>query len=824
MWLIAFLVTIAVVWILAYQGAGAAVWIGVLVASLVTVTLATGIPWYLSTPLWVGATAAVLLLGVPAIRQRYVTALLLRQFRKVIPPMSRTEREALEAGSVWWDAELFSGRPDWERLLATPPARLSERERAFLDGPVETLCEMLDDWRITHEEKDLPEEVWAFLRQHRFFGLILPEAYGGLGFSARAHSEVVMKLASRSIVAAVTVMVPNSLGPGKLLLHYGTRRQREHYLPRLARGEEIPCFALTGPDAGSDAGAIPDRGVVAWGEWQGQRVLGVRLNWEKRYITLGPVATLIGLAFRLHDPDHLLGEEEELGITLALVPRDTPGVTIGDRHVPLDIPFQNGPNWGRNVFLPMSQLIGEERYIGQGWRMLVESLSEGRGISLPALAVGAGKTCSRYTGAYAAVRRQFNLPIGRFEGVEEALARIAGLTYQMDAARRLTLSALDIGESPSVISAIIKYHLTERYRQLINDAMDVQGGSGIMLGPSNLIARAYQALPIAITVEGANILTRSMIIFGQGAMRCHPWILKEFAAAQNPDRARALADFDHAVFGHLGFLLGNIARSLFLGLTRGRLSSVPVKGRTRHYFQQLNWMSAGFALAADTAMMTLGGALKRKERLSARLGDVLSEMYLTSAVLKRYRDDGEPDEDWPLVRWACETSFYRMQESLRLLIRNLPFRPLAWLLRVLLFPSGYPWTEPDDRVSHEAAQVLLRPSESRDRLTAGIFITRDETFRQGILEAAFEQAARVAPLEKTLREARRAGIVHARGYLEQAREALAEGLIREEELKELEKMRMLRRRVIAVDSFSHYGRRNLLRLMAAEAQRQEAGT
>ena len=564
--------------------------------------------------------------------------------------------------------------------------------------------------------------------------------------------------------------------------------------------------------------------MVAWGEWQGERVLGVRLNWEKRYITLGPVATLIGLAFRLHDPDHLLGEEEELGITLALVPRNTPGVTIGDRHVPLDIPFQNGPNWGRNVFLPMSQLIGEERYIGQGWRMLVESLSEGRGISLPALAVGAGKTCSRYTGAYAAVRRQFNLPIGRFEGVEEALARIAGLTYQMDAARRLTLSALDIGESPSVISAIIKYHLTERYRQLINDAMDVQGGSGIMLGPSNLIARAYQALPIAITVEGANILTRSMIIFGQGAMRCHPWILKEFAAAQNPDRARALADFDHAVFGHLGFLLGNIARSLFLGLTRGRLSSVPVKGRTRHYFQQLNWMSAGFALAADTAMMTLGGALKRKERLSARLGDVLSEMYLTSAVLKRYRDDGEPDEDWPLVRWACEASFYRMQESLRLLIRNLPFRPLAWLLRVLLFPSGYPWTEPDDRMSHEAAQVLLRPSESRDRLTAGIFITRDETFRQGILEAAFEQAARVAPLEKTLREARRAGIVHARGYLEQAREALAEGLIREEELKELEKMRMLRRRVIAVDSFSHYGRRNLLRLMAAEAQRREAGT
>ncbi len=651
-------------------------------------TLATGIPWYLSTPLWLGAAAVVLLLGVPAIRRRYITSALLRQFRKVIPPMSRTEQEALQAGSVWWDAELFSGRPDWEKLLNTPRSRLSGREQAFLDGPAERLCRMLDDWQITHTEKDLPGEIWDYLKQERFFGLVLPEEHGGLGFSAQAHSEVVMKLSSRSIVAAVTVMVPNSLGPGKLLLHYGTRQQQQYYLPRLARGEEIPCFALTGPDAGSDAGAIPDQGVVAWGQWRGRRVLGVRLDWEKRYITLGPVATLIGLAFRLRDPDHLLGDREELGITLALIPRDTPGVTIGARHIPLDIPFQNGPNWGRNVFVPLDQLIGGEKYIGQGWRMLVESLAEGRGVSLPALAVGAGKVCSRYTGAYAAIRQQFGMPIGRFEGVEEALARIAGLTYQMDAARRLTLGALDIGEKPSVISAIVKYHLTERYRQLINDAMDIQAGSGIILGPSNLIARAYQALPIAITVEGANILTRSMIIFGQGAMRCHPWILKEFSAAQEPDCERGLAEFDHAVFGHAGFLLENIARSLFLGLTRGRLSHSPVAGPAKRYFQQLNWMSAAFALAADAAMMTLGATLKRKERLSARLGDVLSEMYLTSAVLKQYQDDGCPGEDWPLVRWACETSFYRMQESLRLLIRNLPFRPLGWLLRLVLFPQA----------------------------------------------------------------------------------------------------------------------------------------
>ena len=810
MWFLGLVSTLIIVWYLAYQGAGASLWIAVLISSLVAITLATDIQWYISTPLWLLAATLILLLGVPAMRQKFITARLLKQFRKVMPAMSRTEKEALEAGSVWWDAELFSGRPNWEKLLNTPRPHLSAREQAFLDGPVETLCEMLDDWKITHEDQDLPPDVWTYIKQQGFFGLIIPEEYGGLGFSALAHSEVVMKLSSRSIVAAVTVMVPNSLGPGKLLLHYGTQEQREHYLPRLARGEEIPCFALTGPDAGSDAGALPDTGIVTRGEWQGKTVLGIRLNWEKRYITLGPVATLIGLAFRLHDPEHLLGAREDLGITLALIPRDTPGVTIGARHIPIDIPFQNGPNWGKNVFIPMNQLIGGQRYIGKGWRMLVEALAEGRGISLPALSVGAAKVSSHYTGAYAAIRQQFNMPIGRFEGIEEALARIAGLTYQMDAARKLTLSALDVGEKPSVISAIIKYHLTERYRQLINDAMDIQAGSGICLGPSNIIGRAYQALPIAVTVEGANILTRSMIIFGQGAMRCHPWIIKEFTAAQNPDRSRAVADFDHAVFGHLGFLLGNTARSLFLGLTRGRLSASPVAGAAKRYYQQLNWMSASFALAADTAMMTLGSALKRKERLSARLGDVLSEMYLTSAVLKRFEDDGSPEEDLPLLHWACEYSFYRMQESLRLLIRNLPFRPLGWLLRVVLFPSGFPYTEPDDRMSHKAAQMLLTPSESRDRLTRGIFVTDDERFRQGIIEQAFAQAAVVAPIEKTLRGARRSGVIAGTDRIEQAREALEKGLISAEELQALEKMRMLRRRVIAVDSFEDYGKQYLL--------------
>lgn len=806
MWISGLLLTIAAVWALAYWGAGTGVWIAALAVVLTVFTLGTAVSWYVAIPAWLLSAAAVLLLGVPRIRRRYVTAPLFRQFRKVMPPMSQTEQEALEAGSVWWDAELFTGRPDWQRLLNLPKPHLSQDERAFLDQQTDTLCRMLDDWRITHEDRDLSPEAWRYIKEQGFFGLIIPQEYGGKGFSALAHSEVVMKLASRSITAAVTVMVPNSLGPGKLLLHYGTRQQKDHYLPRLARGEEVPCFALTGPEAGSDAGAIPDRGEVCHGDWKGERVLGVRLNWEKRYITLGPVCTLLGLAFKLYDPDHLLGETADLGVTLALVPRETPGVSIGERHVTLDIPFQNGPNQGRDVFIPMSQLIGGTRYIGQGWRMLVECLAEGRGISLPALSVGAGKTASRFTGAYAAIRTQFNRPIGHFEGIEQPLARIAALTYQMDAARTLTLGALDIGEKPSVISAIVKYHLTENYRRCINDAMDIQGGSGICLGPSNLIGRAYQAIPIAITVEGANILTRSMIIFGQGAVRCHPWVLKEFQAAQDPDTRRGLVDFDHAIFGHVGFVFGNIARSLFLGLTRGRFSSAPVEGPTRRYFQQLHWMSAAFALSADVAMMTLGGSLKRKERLSARLGDILSELYLTSATLKRFEDQGRPHEDLPLVRWACENSLYRMQERFRLLFRNLPFRPLAWLLRACVFPSGSRYTATRDQIDHEAAAILLKPGAARDRLTQGIFVSDDSSLRQGEIEQAFVQAARVAPIEKTLRDARRAGLLRGRAPAERVAEAVANGLISAADVTELEKMQTLRRKVVMVDSFAQYGK------------------
>ncbi|WP_195910691.1 acyl-CoA dehydrogenase [Solemya velum gill symbiont] len=676
---------------------------------------------------------------IPVLRIKWFTAPLHARFKRVLPRLSETEQQALNAGTIGWDGQLFSGNPDWQQLHSTPSSRLSREEQAFIDGPVNHLCHMIDDWQVTHKDHDLPPEAWSYIRKEGFFGMILPREWGGLEFSNLAHSEVVMKLATHSITAAVTVMVPNSLGPGKLLLHYGTDAQKKKWLPKLANGTDIPCFALTGPQAGSDAGSLPDTGVVCVEKHQGKETLGLRLNWEKRYITLGPVATLIGLAFRCLDPDHLLGEKEDLGITVALIPRNTNGVEIGERHIPLNIPFMNGPNRGRDVFIPLDNIIGGREGIGMGWTMLVESLSEGRGISLPALSTGAGKAACCFTGAYAAIRRQFNQPIGRFEGIEEPLARIAGLTYQMDAARRLTLDYLDQGEKPSVVSAIIKYHLTEKYRTVINDAMDIQGGSGICLGPSNLIGRVYQAIPIAITVEGANILTRSMIIFGQGAIRCHPWVLKEFSAVHNSNQNQGIIDFDKALLGHASFLLGNSARVFVRGMTSGRSARVPAS-RVERYYQTLSWMSTALALSADVAMMTLGGSLKRRERLSARLGDVLSELYLSSSVLRQYREQGETTEEYPLVRWTLQESLYRMQESFRSLYRNMPNRSLAWLLRLLTFPRGYLFSEPSDKAAHEAAAVLLKPSRIREQLIKGVFIHPDTSHKTALLERTFRLA------------------------------------------------------------------------------------
>jgi len=735
-------------------------------------------------------------------RQRWVTGPLLRLFRRVTPKMSQTEREALDAGTVWWDGELFRGRPNWQKLHSLPAAKLTDEEQAFLNGPVETLCAMLDDWDITHVRQDLPPQAWDYLKAQGFFGMIIPRQYGGLEFSALAHSEVVMKVASRSVTAAVTVMVPNSLGPAKLLMEYGTEAQKDHYLPRLAKGIEVPCFALTGPEAGSDAGAMPDNGIVCRQGFDGQDdVLGIRLNWDKRYITLGPVATVLGLAFKLYDPDHLLGETEDRGITLALIPTDTPGITIGRRHMPLNVPFMNGPNQGRDVFIPLDWVIGGPERVGQGWRMLMESLSDGRSISLPALATGGGKLASRLTGGYARIRRQFRLPIGRFEGVQEALARIGGYTYMMESARLLTTGALDRGEKPSVISAIVKYHLTEQMRRVINDAMDVLGGKGISLGPRNPIGRTYQALPISITVEGANILTRSMIIFGQGAMRSHPYVLREMEAARDEDPQRGLEAFDQALVSHVGFTLSNTWRALWLGLTGAVFSSAPGRGPVRRYYQKLTRMSTAFALLADTALLVLGGSLKRREGLSARLGDVLSQLYLASATLKHFEVQGRPKEDEVLLRWACDQALHEIQERIDGLLRNLPNRPVAWVVRWLVFPLGRHFAPPSDHLAHRVAELLLTPSEARDRLTAGLYLPKDLNEPFGVLEDALNKVIAAEPLERKVREA-----LHGR----LAREATLDELIAagreheiltEAEAERIQAAAQARREVIAVDDF-----------------------
>ncbi|MBI2509853.1 MAG: acyl-CoA dehydrogenase, partial [Betaproteobacteria bacterium] len=690
--LLIILAAVAVIWTLAYFRAPALSWTIVIALALGLLTNYSGWSPALLATLWAVFIAAALLDNPTPVRRNLLGRPLLALFRKILPPMSQTEQEAIDAGTVWWDGDLFSGRPDWWKLLSYPRPTLSAEERAFLDGPVEELCRMVSDWQITHELRDLPPHVWQFVKDNGFLGMIIPKQYGGLGFSALAHSEVVMKISTRSGTTAVSVMVPNSLGPAELLLHCGTEQQKNHYLPRLAKGLEMPCFALTSPEAGSDAGAIPDFGVVCRSEWQGKPdVLGIRLTWEKRYITLGPIATLLGLAFKLYDPEHLLGAKDDLGITLALIPTHTPGVHIGRRHLPLDAAFMNGPNWGKNVFVPMDYVIGGVEYAGQGWKMLMNCLAAGRSISLPALSAATGKMGALTTGAYGRVRQQFRLSVGRFEGVEEALARIGGNAYLMEAARVMTAGAVDLGEKPSVVSAIVKYHMTERGRAVINDAMDVHAGKGICMGPSNYLARAYQQTPIAITVEGANILTRSMIIFGQGAIRGHPFVLKEVEATRERDPVKALRDFDAAFFGHVAFVASNTARAFWMGLTAACFVRTPGDRHTRRYYRQLTRLSSAFALTADVSMFMLGGSLKRRERLSARLGDILSNLYLASAALKRYEDYGRPAEDLPFLHWAVRDALARIEEAFYGLFENLPNPVVAWLLRGIIFPYILPY-------------------------------------------------------------------------------------------------------------------------------------
>src|SRR3954454_2570755 len=742
-----------------------------------------------------------LALNVPILRRLLITNRVLAVYRRILPDMSQTEKQAIDAGTVWWDADLFSGKPDWAKLLAVPEPRLSPEEQAFLEGPVEELCAMCDEWEITHEHLDLPPRAWQFAKDKGFLGMIIPKQYGGLGFSALGHSAVVQKLATRSSTAAISVMVPNSLGPWELLLHYGTEEQKNHYLPRLAKALEIPCFALTSPEAGSDAASIPDYGVVCRGVWQGREVLGMRVTWDKRYITLGPIATLLGLAFRLYDPERLIGGKEDLGITCALVPTNTPGVNIGRRHMPLNAAFQNGPNSGKDVFMPLDWIIGGRRYAGKCWMMLMGCLAAGRAISLPTSAVGGAKALVRFVGAYARVRSQFKTPIGRLEGVEEALGRIAAHCYMMDATRIMTAGAVDRAEKPAVLSAIAKYHMTERARQCVNDGMDIAGGKGICLGPNNWIGRGYQLSPVAITVEGANILTRTLIIFGQGAIRCHPYVLREMHAAKEMHGGEASREFDDAFTSHVGHVLRNGIRAFVLGLFPG-LAPAPrnAASDTKHYYRHVSRLSAAFAFLADISMLAMGGALKRKEKISGRLGDVLSMMYLVSATLKRYEDQGRIKADLPLLRWAVRDALHRAQEAIEGILSNFPVKSLATLLRWIIFPIGRRLRPPLDSRNRECARIALEPGATRERLTARMYLPQGGR-APAVLGAAFFAAVAGEPIDKKLREARKQGL--------DPENALS--VLNPEELAQWQRKEALRKQVIKVDDFPQdFGRAELV--------------
>ena len=749
---------------------------------------------------WLIFLAIVLPLSLSNIRQQYISGPLFKAFKKVTPTMSETEKSAIDAGTTWWEADLFCGNPDWRKLHQYPKPRLTPEEQAFLDGPVEEVCAMLDDWKATHELTDLPEDVWQYLKDNKFFAMIIKKQYGGLEFSAYAQSCVLQKLTSKSTLLSSIVGVPNSLGPGELLQHYGTQEQKDHYLPLLAKGDEIPCFALTSPEAGSDASSIPDFGVVCKGEWNGEETLGIRLTWNKRYITLAPVATVLGLAFKLRDPDGLLGDDKEPGITCALIPTNTPGVKIGRRHFPLNVPFQNGPTQGEDIFVPIDYIIGGAKMAGQGWRMLVECLSVGRVITLPSNSTGGIKSLALASGAYSRIRRQFKLPIGKMEGIEEALAKLGGYAYSTDAAVTMSTGAVDLGEKPSVVSAILKYHLTEQMRDSTKHAMDIHGGKGICLGPNNYLGRGYQGAPIAITVEGANILTRNMIIYGQGAIRCHPFVLAELNAVSMEDKREALNSFDKSLMGHIGFTISNLVRTKWLALTGARFTKVPFNDETADYYRNAARFSAALAFMSDICMAVFGGSLKRKERISARLGDLLSYLYLVSATLKRYNDEGRQIEDLPFVQWSCQEHLYLCQRALADLINNMPFAPLRFALKLMLFPFGRPVRKPTDKLEQKIAHLLQTPNNARNRLAAHIYTTDEPLNLIGKQEQTLKDIIDIEPLFDKICRAKGQKIPFMQ-LDKVAADALEAGIISKDEADKLAAVEVKRLAVINVDDF-----------------------
>ena len=794
-WIIIF---IAAMMVLAFQRASLSVWTIGLGVVLLLCSYFSGIHPALLTLFWIIFAGIFIPLNVVPLRRHLLSRFLFAFYRKVMPSLSDTEREALNAGNVGFEGELFSGKPDWNRLTKTPLSVLSDEEKAFMMGPVEEFCSMVNAWEM-HHTMNIPTPLLDFLRKNGFLGMIIPKQYGGLEFSHFAHSQIITKLASASCATAILTSVPNSLGPAELLLRYGTEEQKNYYLPRLAKGIDVPCFALTSPVAGSDAGAIEDYGIVCEAEFEGKKQLCMRLTWNKRYITLAPVATLLGLAFKLYDPDHLLGEKESLGITCALIPAHLPNVDIGKRHAPLHSPFPNGPTRGHDVIVPIDAIIGGVEMAGHGWRMLMECLAAGRGISLPSMVTGGSRMAALATGAYSRIRQQFHMPVAKFGGIEEALTIIAGNAYAMEATRVFTVSTLDQGARPAVASAIAKYHTTEMARSAVIKAMDVHGGKGICMGPSNYLAQGYIELPVSITVEGANILTRSMIIFGQGAVRCHPYVLPEMLAAMNPDPSAALKSFDKAIFGHLGFMVSNKVRAFVLGLTNGRLSAAP-SGILKRYYQQFARFSAALAFMSDMAMVSMGGALKRAEKLSARFGDLLSYLYIGSAVLRYYSETNDPAE-LPLIKWICEDLLFKMQTQLNGILENFPNRLFAAMCRLVVFPRGQYLRAPSDRLGEKVAKLLIEPSTLRKRLSTDLYYTPNDNNPVAKLEAILAQAISVESLEKKLYAARREYPFQTKTHQEWIETAKQHHVITDDEALLLNKVYAAKMSVINVDEF-----------------------
>ncbi len=799
LWIVLFL---AVIFLLAYKRATLVVWTLGIAFYLIVMSQFSSLGMVSKVIFWALFVVIAVPLNILPLRRLLLTKPLLQFYQKIKPSMSATEKQALTIGTVGWEGELFSGMPHWQLWKNYPAPQLTAEEQLFLDEDVEQLCQMLNNWEINYRLFDLPEPVWQFLKQRGFFSLIIPKEYGGKQFSALAHSAIITKISSRSNAAATIVGVPNSLGPAELLLEYGTEEQKKHYLPRLARGDEIPCFALTGPDAGSDASSMTDCGVVCKDMWEGQEVIGIRLNWNKRYITLAPIATLLGLAFKLFDPDHLLGQQEELGITCALIPTNTAGISIGRRHFPLNCAFPNGPTQGHDVFIPVDWIIGGPARAGQGWHMLIERLSVGRAITLPSLSTGGAKVASFTMGAYARIRKQFHISVGRFEGVEEALTRIAGNTYIMDATRLFAVSAVDRGERPAVPSSISKYHTTELARQVINDAMDVSGGKGICMGPRNFVAQGYIEAPIGITVEGANILTRCMMIFGQGMMRCHPYLLKELMAAQNSDQAQGLRDFDKAFFAHVGMITSNKIRAFWLGITGAHFTRVPGDPALRRYYQQLTRFSAVFAYLADVSVLILGGEFKRHEHLSGRMGDVLSMLYMGCAVLKQFENQGRPQEDLPLVEWACQSLLFKLQTALDTTLRNFPKPIIGSLLRSVVFPLGRRLTPPSDKLGHQVSVLLSGATDTRARLTQGIYSAAEEHNMVGLVGAALFKVIAADDIENKINILARQGEIQGKTFADRFTAAVNLGLIARAEQNLIQEANAVRQQVNAVDDFA----------------------